>query len=117
MKSNKISLILGLVSWLTLVMEWSIGVYELGWPPQVEILSVFGKNIHNLSRSFSFLSFYVGFGFLFVLVFSLIGFWLGLRSLKDSSKIVTFFAFLLNFTAFIFSLLIAWLLFGLARGM
>ena len=52
--------------------------------------------------------------FLGVMFLSCIGIVLGVKSMKQRFKI---FAIALNFFNFLLSLLIAWLLFGLARGM
>mgnify|MGYP001057397539 CR=1 FL=1 len=55
--------------------------------------------------------------FLIFFPLSLIGIFMGIKSLSFSTRKLAIFAIFLNLFNFIFALFIAWLLFGLARGM
>jgi len=59
----------------------------------------------------------VGFSFMLFLFLSPFGIFLATKSLNSSHRRLATFAILLNSINLIFSLFIAWLLFGLARGM
>ena len=55
--------------------------------------------------------------FLIFFPLSLIGIFLGIKSLSSPQRKLAIFSIILNSINLIFSLFIAWLLFGLARGM
>jgi len=57
------------------------------------------------------------FSHFFTLPLSLLGIFLGTKSLKSPRRSLAIFAIILNSINFLFALFIAWLLFGLARGM
>jgi len=63
------------------------------------------------------LGYSIGFAFIIFLVLSPVGICLGVKSLKSPERKFAILSIILNSLNFLFSLFIAWLLFGLARGM
>lgn len=65
------------------------------------------------------LSWYINLAFIFVFFFSIIGIFLGVQIFNNifEKRKIALVGIVLNSINLIFSLLIAWLLFGLARGM
>lgn len=109
-----ISLGLGIVGVILLFL--SVVVNDLVCPPFLlplhDFLNRFSWNTPLLGTLWMF--FY--FSFIIVFLLSIIGVILGIKCLKTAKKIATF-VIILNSINLLFSLLIAWLLFGLARGM
>ena len=59
----------------------------------------------------------IGFAFVIFIFLSPVGIFLAVRSLNSPQRKLAIFAIILNSINLIFALFIAWLLFGLARGM
>ena len=114
---------MGIVGLLLLLFNFT---YWLGiGKPSYSVLGKFSKIIYRISISYystpfflgKFFSYLSGFAFLCFLFVSPIGIILGVKSLNSSSRKLAIFAIILNSINFLFALFIAWLLFGLARGM
>jgi len=124
--SNKklhLSFIIGIIGIIFLVISffyWYGGPTE-AYPYPSGIPGLFKKTYHLLMRtsifSYIFLSLLGQFGFLIPAVLSPIVILFILRSFNSSQRKLAIFAIFLNLFNFIFALFIAWLLFGLARGM
>jgi len=93
-----------------------------GKNPTYTVWEKIANDIYYLSErlpSFKFidLSWCISFLFVVFLFFSPFGIFLAVRSLNFPQRKLAIFSIILNSINLIFSLFIAWLLFGLARGM
>ena len=109
MNKTIISLIIGVLVTGILINILSLFAYEENLfrfllPLKEKVYPVIGGTIWEFS-------------YFFTLPFSFLGFFLGIRALNSSQRKLAIFAIFLNLFNFIFALFIAWLLFGLARGM
>jgi len=104
-----ISLIIGILSLIILIgtlslFAWEDNFLKLLLPLKQRIYPIIGGTIWEFS-AFS------------IIPFSLFGIFLVIGSARPHFQKLVIFAILLNSINLIFSLFIAWLLFGLARGM
>lgn len=118
------SFVLGILGISLLFLNWgSICYFAKCYPTILKpLLDPIGRFTTNPTPNLPFflwiiLSSVVGFGFLIVFCFSIVGIWLGFREARFSSKSFAILGIILNFLTFCLSLFIAWLLFGLARGL
>jgi len=93
-----------------------------GKEPAYTIWEKIANNIYYFSEilpSFRFidLSWCISFLFVVFLLVSPVGIFLAVKSLNSPQRKLAIFAVILNSINLIFALFIAWLLFGLARGM
>jgi hypothetical protein len=124
--SNKklfISLGIGIIGVIFLIISflyWYGGPTE-AYPYPPGMLGFFKKVYHSLMKLSTFtyilLSLVGQFGFLISFFLSPVGIFLAVKSLNSPQRKLAIFAIVLNSINLIFALFIAWLLFGLARGM
>jgi hypothetical protein len=124
--SNKklfISLGIGIVGVIFLIISflyWYGGPTE-AYPYPSGMLGFFKKVYHSLMKLSTFtyilLSLVGQFGFLIPFFLSPVGIFLAVKSLNSPQRKLAIFSIVLNSINLIFALFIAWLLFGLARGM
>jgi len=117
------SLTIGIVGIIFLIVSflyWYGGPTE-AYPYPSGILGSFKRIYHFLMRtsplSYILFSLLGQLGFFISLFLSPFGIFLATKVLNSSHRKLAIFAILLNSINLIFSLFIAWLLFGLARGM
>jgi hypothetical protein len=113
------SLIIGVVGIILLTINFS---YLYGGPPGEYTTESGFKKIYSFIMSRSMISMMclvtIGeFGFLIPFFLSPVAIFLAVKSLNSPQRKLAIFAIILNSLNFIFALFIAWLLFGLARGM
>jgi len=113
------SLIIGVTGIILLIINFS---YLYGGPPGEYTTESGFKKIYSfiMSRSTILMMCVVivgEFGFLIPLFLSPFGIFLAVKSLNSPQRKLAIFAIILNSLNLIFALFIAWLLFGLARGM
>jgi hypothetical protein len=113
------SLIIGAIGIILLSINFS---YLYGGPPEEYTTESGLKKIYSfiMSRSTILMMSLVTvgeFGFLIPFFLSPIGIFLAVKSLNSPQRKLAIFAIVLNSINLIFALFIAWLLFGLARGM
>jgi len=111
------SLFIGVVGIILLGMNFILLCYHsetfLG-----KIARFFNKILDNLPFLVgTILGYSIGFTFIMFLILSPVGICLGVKSLKYPERKIAIFSIILNSINFLFALFIAWLLFGLARGM
>ena len=119
MKKLLTSLIIGVTGIILLIVNFS---YLYGGPPGEYTTESGFKKIYSflMSRSTILMMSLVTigeFGFLIPLFLSPFGIFLAVKSLNSPQRKLAIFAIILNSLNLIFALFIAWLLFGLARGM
>jgi len=112
--------IIGIIFLIISFLYWYGGPTE-AYPYPPGILGCFKRTYHFLMKtsplSYILLSLLGQFGFFIPLFLSPFGISLATKFLNSSHRKLAIFAILLNSINLIFSLFIAWLLFGLARGM
>jgi hypothetical protein len=118
-KKLLLSLLIGAIGIILLLINFS---YLYRGPPGEYTTESGFKKIYSFIMSRSMVSMMclvtIGeFGFLIPFFFSPVGIFLAVRSLNSPQRKLAIFAIVLNSINFIFALFIAWLLFGLARGM
>jgi hypothetical protein len=118
-KKSLPSLIIGAIGIVLLIINFS---YLYGGPPGEYTTESGFKKIYSfiMSRSTILMMSLVTigeFGFLIPLFLSPVGIFLAVSSLNSPQRKLAIFAVILNSINLIFALCIAWLLFGLARGM
>ena len=123
MESNNkklfLSIVIGIIGSVLLIVNF---LYLYGGPPGEYTTESGFKRIYSflMSRSTILMMCLVTigeFGFLIPLFLSPIGIVLSVKCFKFSQLKLAIFAIVLNLINLIFALFIAWLLFGLARGM
>ena len=116
-KATAISLFLGVIGIILLGMNFIL-LYYFSETFLGKIARFFNKVIDNLPFWVgTLLGYSISFAFIIFLVFSPIGIWLGVKSLKFPERKIAILSIILNSINLFLSLFIAWLLFGLARGM
>lgn len=117
-KRTLIALIIGIIGFISLFFEFSYHAAYSSLP----IFSYIGKKIeyyfvYSPSFLFVILGFYLGGAIFFIFPLSIFGFFLSVINLKEKTEIkVKIFSMFLNLINFFLSIIIAILLFGLARG-
>lgn len=123
MKKIYISLLIGIIGFYLVLYNF---LYYYEGPPSahpVSLHKLIVKSIEDIlvERTPQWISdffYYVlGFGFIIVFFVSPLGIFIGVKFYRFSERKLVLVAILLNVFNFFFSLFIAWLLFGLARGM
>lgn len=114
---SAISLLIGILGIISLFLELSY----LSKYSSLLFFSTFGRTLENFLYILpvllgTVLSVYFTFACILVFFLSLVGIFLAVKSSEKNRKIIYFLAILNSFNLIV-SLLIAWLLFGLARGM
>lgn len=115
--SPKYSILLGAIGLISLFLWGSYWGWKYLFNPPIGILEGFLNQIGKTIYRVGFFRFYAEFAFIFCFFFSIIGFWLGFKGLKTPSKNFAIGGVILNLITLFLSLLTAWLLFGLARGL
>ena len=116
------SLIIGSIGIILLIWDFLL---FYGGPPGEKcytllecVIKSYSDLIEKLPLYLSvFVGYTIGFAFVIFLFLSPVGIFLAVKSLNSPQRKLAVFAVLLNSINLIFALFIAWLLFGLARGM
>ena len=112
-----LALILGIIGSISLFFEWNSVVLnpKLVFGPAKKLIE---SLIFQLPQPFgTLMEIYITFACIFVFFLSIVGMFLGFSGWRNLKSKTAFVAIILNIVNLIFSLLIAWLLIGLAKGL